>query len=255
MNSINFTRLNAQDVLLNDALTEYEQEMNFFYLDQLVPLNASIYVMEQILQFPFNMFTATGDNIFFTLVWRNFFQAGILTITRLATDKKTDLHTLVHFKNWVCGQVKPEYRQEYQFYLKRARFDKETRTMLAKAKQLRDTQVAHLKRDFNLSKQDRLNFEELKRLSTILSSLLDTLSFNVDRLMLPPQYSPRVTHPRDTDNRSDIEKLLDGIARDSAILNLPESESAYWPIYRNRLSLQDLEILNKYRAKFKLPQV
>jgi hypothetical protein len=255
MSSIDFSKLNAKDILVEGALTEYERGMDFFYLKQLVPLNASIYVMEQILQFPLRMFTDPGDTIFFTLVLRNFFEAGLMTITRLATDRKGDLYTLLHFKNWVGGHVKPEYRQEYQLYLKRARFDKETRTMLAKAKQLRDAQVAHLKRDFNLSKQDRLNFEELKTLSNTLNSLLDTLSFNVDRLMLPVPYSPRVIHPRDTDNRSDIEKLLDGIAKDSVILNLPETEPVYWPIYRRRLSQQDLEIINKYRAKFKLPQV
>jgi hypothetical protein len=255
VSSIDFSKLDAKDVLVEDALTEYERGMDFFYLKQLVPLNASIYVMEQILRFPLRMFTNPGDTIFFTLVLRNFFEAGLLTVTRLATDRKGDLYTLLHFKNWVGRQVKPEYGQGYQFYLKRARFDKETRAMLAKAKHLRDTQVAHLRRDLNISEQDRLNFEELKTLSNTFNSLLDTLSFNVDRLMLPVQYSPRVIHSRDTDNRSDIEKLLDGIAKDSVILNLPETEPAYWPIYRSRLSQQDLEILNKYRVKFKLPQV
>jgi hypothetical protein len=255
VSSIDFSKLDAKDVLVEDALTEYERGMDFFYLKQLVPLNASIYVMEQILQFPLRMFTDPGDIIFFTLVLRNFFEAGLITITRLATDRKGDLYTLLHFKNWVCGQVKPEYKQEYQLHLKRARFDAETRAMLAKAKQLRDTQVAHLRRDLSISEQTRLDFEELKALSNSLNSLLDTLSFNVDRLMLPVQYSSRVIHPRGTDSRSDIERLLDGIARDSVILNLPENEPAYWPIYRNRLSQQELEILNKYRDKFKLPQV
>jgi hypothetical protein len=255
ISTIDFSNLDAKDVRNEDAFPEYERGMDFFYLEQLVPFNASIYVMEHILRFPFGLFTDFGDRIFFTLVLKNFFQAGLLTITRLATDTKGDLYTLLQFKNWVCQQVRPQYRDDFQAHLRRTRFDKKTRAMFSKAKQLRDGQVAHLKRDFNISEQDRLDFEELKTLRDSLNFVLDALSFNVDRVMLPIQYSPRVTHPTNIDSRSDIEKLLDGIARNSVILNLPEDEPEYWPTYRKNLSERELEALNEYRFKFGLPAV
>ena len=140
MSNIDFSKLEVKAVLIKYALPEYERRIDFFYLEQLVPLNASIYIMERILQFPLVLFTDPGDSIFFTIVLRNFFQAGLLTITRLATDTKDDLFTLLQFKNWVCEQVKPEYRTEFQRYLRRIRFGKETRAMLQKAKKNKNIQ-------------------------------------------------------------------------------------------------------------------
>ena len=245
MRGVDFSELNAKDVLVEDALPEYKRWMDFFYLEQLVPFNASIYVMERILEFPLQLFADSGDSIFFTLVLRNFFDAALLTITRLASDKKGDLYTLLQFKNSVRSQVKPAYREGFQRYLRRTRFDKQTHIMLDKAKQLRHARVAHIRKEFNLSEDDRLDFEEVKLLRDSLNSILDTLSFSVGHLMLPIQYSPRVIHPKGIDSRSDIERLLDSVARNSAILNLPEREPDYWPIYRENLSKQALEALNR----------
>lgn len=255
MNGVDFSKLDAKDVLTQDALPEYERGMDFFYLEQLVPLNASIHVMEQVLQFPLTLFTDPGDSVFFALVLRNFHQAGLLTITRLATDTKGDLYTLLQFKNWVCQQVRSRYRSDFQLYLRKTRFDEETRGMLGKARRIRDARVAHIKRDLSISERDQVDFQELKLLRDSLNSILDTLSFNVGRLMLPIQYSSKVIHPKGADSRSDIEKLLDSIARESAVLNLPENQPDCWPICRKILSEEELKVLNRYRAKFNLPQV
>ena len=73
--------------------------------------------------------------------------------------------------------------------------------------------------------------------------------------MLPMQYSTRVVHPQGVDSRTDIERILDAIARESPILNLPEQHADYWSIYREGLSERDLEMLNSYRTKFNLTKV
>jgi hypothetical protein len=255
MSPTDFSRLKAEAVLMDDAVPEYERRMDFFYLDQLAPLNASIYVMERILHFPVWLFTEPGHAIFLPLVLSNFSQAVLLTITRLATDRGGDLFTLLRFKNWVHGNVRPEYRTEFGQYLRRTRFDEETKALFRKARQVRDSQIAHIKADVPFSEEDLLAFEELKALRDSLNSILGVLSFGTGRMMLSVPYSPEVIHPEGTDTRSDIEKILDGIARDSVILNLPETQPHHWAVFRDNLSEQDIRVLNGFRARFNLPEV
>lgn len=255
MSPTDFSQLTAEAVLIEDAVPEYELGMDFFYLHQLVPVNASIYIMERILRFPLGLFTEPGQAVFLPLVVRNFSQAALLTITRLATDKGGDLFTLLQFKNWVCGNVKPEYRAEIRQYLRRTRFDQETRAMFKKARLARDSQIAHIKRNVAISEGDLLAFEELKTLRDSLNSILGVLSFSVGRMWLPMPYSPEVMHPKGTDSRSDIEKILDGIAKDSTLLNLAEEQPEHWSVYRENLSEQELKLLNGFRARFNLPDV
>lgn len=255
MSPTDFSRLKAEAILMEDAVPEYERRMDFFYLDQLVPLNASIYIMERILQFPLGLFTEPGQSVFLPMVVRNFSQVVLLTITRLATDRGGDLFTLLQFKNWVYGKVKPECRTEFGQYLRRTRFDQETKALFRKARRARDSQIAHIKRDITISEEGIIAFEELKTLRDSLNSILGILSFSVGRMMLPIPYSPEVIHPKGTDSRSDIERILDGIARDSVILNLPESQPQHWSVYRENLSGQELRVLNGFRARFNLPEV
>jgi hypothetical protein len=255
MSTTDFSRLKAEAVLMEDAVPEYQRRMEFFYLDQLVPLNASIYIMERILQFPLGLFAEPGRNLFLPLVVSNFSQVVLVTITRLATDSGGDLMTLLRFKNWVCGKVRPEHRSEFRKYLRRARFDEETRSMFRRAQMARDSQIAHIKREAPISEQDLLDFDELRALRDSLNSVLGVLSFGVGRMMLPIPYSPLVIPPKGTDSRSDIERVLDGIARESAILNLPESQPDHWSVYRDNLSAQELKVLNRFRVRFNLPEV
>ena len=41
-------------------------------------------------------------------------------------------------------------------------------------------------------------------------------------MMVPIPYSDEVQHPKDSDPRSDIEKILDSIAKEGAFLNMSE---------------------------------
>jgi hypothetical protein len=253
--NIDLSKLNAADVLVDSSLEEYQRLIDFFYLEQLVPLNASMFVMEKILQFPLHLLVNPEDTVFIQLVLNNFFQACLLTVTRLATDTGKDLYTLRHFKNWVWENVKAEYKETFQATLRQVRFDNATETILAKARQLRHGRIAHIKRAYALGslEQERLHFQELGKLRDEFNSLLDVLSFNVGHAMLPLQYDPNVQHPTGVDGRSDIERFLDTLARGSHLLNLPETNPDHWSIFRGTLSQQDLETLHRYRVKFGLP--
>jgi hypothetical protein len=82
------------------------------------------------------------------------------------------------------------------------------------------------------------------------------LSFNVDYLMLPIPYSDKVIHPKDADSRSDIERILDSIAKESGYLTMPEELGKWpgaWEKQKEMMSDEDISILNKYRKKSGLP--
>jgi hypothetical protein len=256
MGTIDLSSLDAGDILNETALEYYKRGMDFFYLEQLVPLNVNLYILDKILQFPFALLVDPKEMIFFTRVVDNFIQASVLTITRLATDKGGDLFTITRFKNWVLENVRSQHREAVQYRLKQVKFDQATRIMAEKAKKLRDARFAHTKREqvFSLEEQDRLDFSELQRLCDALNALLDALSFNVGRLMLPLPYAPDVRRPPDANSRSDIERLLDGLARTSSLLNLPEKHPEVWAIRRQTLSPEALETINRYRVKLDLPK-
>ena len=252
---MDISNLSAKDVLTEASLGEYEAGMEHFYFE-LVELNTIIYLAEQIVDFPFELFAHPDKTIFFSVLMRSFHDSVILTITRSATDQAGDLYTLPRFKNWVRDSIKPEFKDALDIRLRNARFDKGVRNLLERARELRVHRIAHTTRDFvsgsiNLS---RPNISELKELRDALNSLLDALSFNVEHMMLPIPYDPNVSHPAGSNHKTDIEEILDRIARDSYILNMPEKNPERWRYRRASLNGDKLKILNQYRRKFNLPE-
>ena len=67
--------------------------------------------------------------------------------------------------------------------------------------------------------------------------------------MLPPEYSPLVRHPQGTDSRSDIEYILDLLAADSVVLQIPEEQEEYWPVYAKGLTQEQKKIFNEWRYR------
>jgi hypothetical protein len=255
---MDFSTLAAKDVLVDNALPEYEEELGFFY-SELVDLNVNIYILDQIFQFPFDLFVPRDETIFWNGVVRNFFNAGVLSITRLATDKAADLHTLINFKNRVRELIKPEYKNSFDEHLRQARFDRETHVLLERARQLRVNHIAHTRRVKDSESEKladlRLDFTEMKELRDALNSLLDALSFNVENRLLPIPYDPDVLPSAVGDSRPDIEKLLDCLAKESYLLNMPERYPERWQNRRVRFSQDKIGQINHYRRKFNLPEV
>jgi hypothetical protein len=252
---MDISNLSSKDVLEESGLDEYEAGMGFFY-SELVELNAIIYLAEQIVDFPFELFAHPDKTIFFSVVMRSFHDSAILTVTRLATDQAGDLYTLPRFKNWVRDSIKPEFKGALDIRLRTARFDEGVKSLLERARELRVNRIAHTTRDFisGSIKLSRPTISELKELRDALNTLLDALSFNVGHMMLPIPYDPNVLHPVGSNHETDIEEILDCIARDSHWLNMPEKNPERWRYRRANLNEDKLKILNQYRLKFNLPQ-
>lgn len=247
------SQFQAKDVILNDGLAEYEKGMSFFY-SELAALNTIIYIAEQVMHFPFHLFVTADKTIFFSMVMRSFYESALLIITRLATDQAGDLYTLPRFKNMIRELVKPEFKNSFLVRLKKVSFDKETDTLLKRAQELRNHGVAHTTQAWILgSAGTPLNISELRALSDALKGLLDTLSFNVEYKILPLPYDPRAIRPKGKNLKTDIEELLDCIAKDSYVLNMPETHPERWRRRRPGLAEDKIKQLNAYRRKFGLP--
>lgn len=243
-------KYDASDVLDIDFLEDYKRGMQLFY-SELVNLNTNIFIMQKINEFPFKLFCSPNDTIFFTTVLKNLYDVSILTVTKLVTDQAGDLSTLLQFKNQVVKFIKTEYRDSLIEMLKQNKFDNNIRLMLDTATSIRNSRIAHLKIDTIFSDQvKRLKIDELVELAKILNSLLQTLSFNVEQLMIPLPYSEYVRQ------NTDIEKILDNIALNSNIIKMPEIiPSDAWVRHKKKMNQSEINTLNDYRKKFNLSEV
>lgn len=255
---IKFSQLDYHEVLKEEVWEEYDKRMEFFYLNEIVPLNVNIFLCEKIISFPFGLlFFRQEEYMFFRTVISNFQQVNLLTIARIAADQasRKEPNTLPSFKNWVLENVRTEYKDEFQKTIKDIRFDKKTKKLLERVTSLRNGRLAHLDREYDNFAQDVLDFEETKHLRDILNSLLNVLSFDVGRKMLPVNYLSHVDYPKGIDNRCDIERFLDAFAQESSLIHAPEKNQYFWDDYRKNLSQDDIDIINKYRGKCGLPLI
>jgi hypothetical protein len=247
--------LNARDILAEGSLETYENRMEAFHL-QLVRLNANIFIVEHVADFPADLLMAPEDTIFLRLVVANFMESSVLVVTRLAGDTDSDFDTLSQFRNWVLRNARSEHRALVRARLKLSRFEPKAQEMLSRAKQLRDTRIAHLKilgPASEFAQNTKLGLSGLRTLRNGLNEQLDALSFGTEHMMLPLSYDQRVLLPVGTDERSDIEKILDYIAEKSPLLHMAEREPAMWPLQRTHLGERAIAALNKCRARLGLP--
>lgn len=62
---------NADIVFTQEGLAEYQEGVKFFHL-QLLQLNIDIYIVQKIINFPFDFFVGAEKKIFLAGLWRTF---------------------------------------------------------------------------------------------------------------------------------------------------------------------------------------
>jgi AbiU2 len=240
------------EILKGDTLAEYGEAMKSFHR-RLVELRTNLVIVEKIVQFPFDLFSLSYEHVFFPRVVHNFLQVAVLQITKLATDSGSDTLTLSEFKNRVLNWVRDEYRGDYQQRLKTAKFDVRTQELLTKAHELRNNRIAHDLRESlpGIEQGDHLTLGDLKSLADELVRLFEVAKFANEYKYDFISYE----HHEGSNARSDIEKVLDGVVRESHGLNWPEEHPEVWVHKRARWSQSKLDQFNQYRRKFGLPEV
>jgi hypothetical protein len=248
-----FTEKNPDEILEPTELDKYRVEMDHFYL-KLVGLHVDMFILQKIVDFPFELFTSLEDGFFFNRVIQNFLKISVLEITKLAADSG-NVRTLVEFKNYMARAVKDEFKADYRQLLKKVKFNSRTKAILKKAKHIRNTRIAHSTSSNPVPAADSISFGEIKVLVEELTKLFEAAAFSSGYEYLILSYSPKVRHPVGHDPRPDIEKILDCVARESEVLRMPKENPLLWGYRRESLSEEHLRQINHYRRKFGLPEV
>jgi len=204
------------------------------------------------------------DKIFLGHAVAIFMDDALMTVYKLVVDNKNS-YTMQQLKNKIApkdrrkvGFIKDEYKDSFAERIDELDFNNETIQLRKMVKDLRNDRVGHSTRDWVLGKSavPLLGLNEFRDLISATRRMYSALCFNTHRTLLPISYDPAVTHPNYGDNRPDIEKILDFLARESLVLNMPEHDipPGAWAEQRKRLTPKELEQINYYRKKFNLPE-
>lgn len=149
--------------------------------------------------------------------------------------------------------IKPEYKQEMINSLKKINFNNRLNDMLETAQNIRNIQIAHLLIDNMFDEElKKLKFDELVSISKELNKLLDILSFNIERIILPMKYYLEKNNKLKENEIVDIEKLLNSVALNSQKLHMKDKFPEGWKRMKNKLSDEEIKIINEYRRKLGL---
>jgi hypothetical protein len=253
---MDYKDMQLEQILKEESLVEYRRGLDFFWV-QLTRLHTDVFILQKIREFPWEFFCAPRTPVFFYRAVHNALDISILQIVKLVQDQGNDVFNLPKFKKKILlDYLRPEHERDLRAKLAECKFDEETRRLLQKAENLRDRQIAHFLQgdNFQLRLDDFLSLDDLKSLTKSITALFEVLSFGPRQRYLPMEYDPSIGHPDGTDTTPDIVRLLDQVARESPILNLPETNPIGWGVRRLSLPQDYINQLNTWRAKFGLPE-
>ncbi len=253
-------QMSPEDLIRPSWLTQYEKEITAIWW-KLVRLSSNLFILKKMDCFPFDLF-APIPQPFWILVRYSLFDTSAMTIWQVALDSSADALTLWKLRNSIVQNLREEeYRSRLKDVLRRIDFDGTISHLAPRIADLRNKILAHMDRDLNLDataeqiKQMPVHLSDLLLLQDKVNSLFSALCFGHQRSVYPIQYHPEVQHPSGVDSRPDIDRLLDCVARESGLLNMPERQRQVWPHWRSNLSPDQLHVLNECRVRFGLPEV
>ncbi|MFN8378553.1 MAG: hypothetical protein U0452_07765 [Anaerolineae bacterium] len=248
---------NAPGQLLRpEFLDEYRNQRQILW-NQLVQLNAELFLFEKLRYFPFWLFAPFPDESTF---WRfakwSLFQTVIITSWRILCDKDDRSLTLRKFSETIkTNAADPDARASIEARLTQLDFDARIKGLEKKLKHLRHKRIAHLDLtnalSLNPADPDELTYTELRTLVDSLIDLFQALCFTEHHEVWLASYWPDM---RD-EGRTDIDRLLLHVADSSYLLHLPETNPAVWSIWRPRYTDDGMRWINHYRVKLGLPEV
>jgi len=249
--SVDLSRLDPKEVIKPRRWDEYEQGLRWIWAE-LVRLNTSQFILKRIGPFHNVLMFGPDDGLFIPHVITALYDLCLLGVTKLATDKGKNRHTLPNFKNRVLREfMKDAYRQSFQQQLALVRFDKRTQELLDSARMIRNNFVAHLNAEALLrpSQHPRIDpDQDLPVMCEALNSLFETLCFHHTYRLLPMAYDL-------PDRKPDVERILDLIAAESSFVNLPETRPRVFQRRRKHMAEDGrLEIMNEYRRRLGLAE-
>jgi hypothetical protein len=112
---------------------------------QLVKLSATVFVLEKLLPFPWDLFCpGPSPRHLLNLSIMAFFETAVMSIWRVIDNTNSDA-TLAKFRNEIRKNIQDETKkQQFDKFLKRQEFSKNLRKLCPKIETLRHNYFAHL---------------------------------------------------------------------------------------------------------------
>lgn len=255
----NMQRFDPKEILTAAWHDQYEEEKKTIG-QELIKLNACVLVLEKVNGFPFHIFAPYREKShFWELTSICLFESAVLAIWKVGIDSKADGLTLRQFKNDILRRYvdRQEVRVQLQDALRVVDFEARLSRLEGKVRDLRHHIVAHWSRgwlnaDFEFRSKRAVDVAHLKSTAQVLDELFHLLCFRSDFATLPDDYFLEKHNPGMS---TDIDRLLDDIARKSPTLRRPEENPEAWQELKTKLSPEDIELFNSYRTKLGLETV
>lgn len=234
------------EVIREGSLTEYNRHMEIFH-KQLEWLNLNLAICKRIAAFPADLFEVgpSQDNVFLLWTFFNTYRVAGLLITRLITDQVSGASTLLHFRDLLFTElIRPEYLRALAARLKAHKFDSNRDAVLMKIRAYREGDSARFVPEPTLVAS---SLADLRDTTQRVNALFDAVCFDTEYHLLPVEYEG---------DRSDLDRILDAVAKTSSILNSPELSPDRWAYTKAySINAENLAHINRYRRKLKLPEV
>ena len=249
-------------------MADYQSGINFFHR-QLSRLYSTLYAMERIREFPWDLFRFFfGQPIFLRLIYLNFYEYAVVSLHKLTNDQTKDVkgsYTLKRFKNTIRKDlVKVKYQKILDRSLHEVKFDPKIEDITKRIKDLRDNLMAHSNRMWlgqteDLPIQDipaNVRFSELRELTDALEDLYEAVNFQVSADAVPEEYRRRIFNlPSCEFNKyelsQEVDQVLKTFAESSGVWNLPETN----PTGLHQLTNEQIERLNSFRVALGKPEI
>lgn len=216
-----------------------------------------LYYLRKLEAFPFDLLVNPHNLIFWKTVQHAYLQNIIMIAWRVAIEDKKDRITLKNFKKDIIENTIDDKVRTYVLNeLNKLDFDQKSGKLRRKVNLIRNHYVGHLVQSEILTPvlkdtETEINLEDLAQLLQLTHELFNTLCFgNYHELRLSEHHSSQYFAS------TDIDYLLEIVAKNSPTINAPENDRLFWEQrLLPKLSDSDLETINTYRANFQLNRV
>ena len=247
-----------EDVFKGRYARRYRSELGVI-TGEIAQLNVFVYFARKIVEFRFGLFRL-NLNHFWEYILDSLLDSAIGIIFKMVYDEGSDRLSLHAFAKEIKQNLAEErYRTEFSSKLRDADFKGKLDKFRDMIKTQRHSRIAHFNRDYNAEPaptdwEDRKRiFQSIPAIIEIVNSFFDALCIHGYVAKMPFEYYEGRTPPPGSDDRPDIDILLDWVAKESTLLNLPETHPEFWRDTRPGRKPEDIEELNRYRRKFNLP--
>jgi hypothetical protein len=246
--------IKAEDILETTYVGEYRKQLEALWI-QLVSINANLFYIEKLESFRFDIFLNVDDGYYWQITKNALLEACISGIYRVGLDTGEDFLSLLKFRSNVFKHLRKDVGIELRKKIGSVKFEGELKEVERKIRDIRHHFYGHLQYDTHVNPDTMppmlVNLAEIKHVFAELVRLFHQLGFAEFWSLWYPCHSEN----RRKNNDTDIDHLLDSVAKNSQLLNSPENNPDLFRLIREDMKAEEIQVLNAYRRKFGLPEI